>query len=335
MSLPPARAPRAQRDRGQLLVIDASRERVDISPLQGIERWLGEGDLLVFNDSATLPASLSGTAGGRSIEVRLLAAPEAGRADAVLFGEGDWRMLTEHRPAPPTLAVGDALRFHGLEATITGVSPRNPRLVSLRFDVPEDLLWPALYRAGRPVQYSYLEQPLALWTAQTVYGSRPWSAETPSAGWPFTFSLLAKLTTRGVREATLTHAAGLSSTGDPSLDALLPLPERFEIPETTVEAIRIARRVIAVGTSVVRALEGAAAAWGALRPGGGITDLRIGPDHALRVVDGLFTGMHDGTSSHFDLLSAFAPRRVLDAAYARAAEAHFLAHELGDSTLIL
>ena len=163
--------------------------------------------------------------------------------------------------------------------------------------------------------------------------------ELPSAGRPLTWSLLLDLIRRGVRIAPLTHAAGLSSTGDPDLDALLPLPERYEIPEDTALGIRktaaAGGRVIAVGTSVVRALEGCAAEHGEVIAGAGETHLRISPSHRLRVVHGLFTGLHEPTASHFHLLQAFAPPALIHEAYAHAEAAGYLGHEFGDSNLIL
>src|SRR5262249_17481681 len=142
---------------------------------------------------------------------------------------------------------------------------------------------------------------------------------------------------RGVRMATLTHAAGLSSIGDAEADAILPLPERYDIPSATVDAVEKTRasggRVIAVGTTVVRALEGAAAEG--LRPGEGLTGLRPGAGSRLRVVDGLLTGMHEPGTSHFALLTAFAPEELLLAAHRHAEAAGYLAHEFGDSALVL
>src|SRR5205823_9552386 len=130
------------------------------------------------------------------------------------------------------------------------------------------------------------------------------------------WQLLLDLRQRGVRIAAITHAAGLSSTGDPALDAALPLPERFEVPQATVDAVSKARtdggRVVAVGTSAVRALEGAAAQHrGELRAGAGETDLLLGPGYRPRVADGLLTGVHETTASHYALLQAFAPRSLL------------------------
>ncbi len=190
------------------------------------------------------------------------------------------------------------------------------------------------------MQYAYVAGPLELWHVQTRYASRPWCAELPSAGRPLTWGLLLALLRQGVALASLTHAAGLSSTGDPALDALLPLPERFEIPEETAQAILATKaaggRVIAVGTTVTRALEGCAAQHdGAVVAGPGVTDLVLRAGSRLRVVDGIFSGMHEPEASHFRLLEAFAPHDVLARAHAHAEAVGYLGHEFGDSSLIL
>jgi len=304
---------------------------------------LRAGDLLVLNDAATLPASLPGhTASGADIELRLLGGtPVVNEHElrAVLMGAGDWRTPTEHRPTPPPVATGDVLTLHGLAATVTAISPLSPRLLTVRFDQRGAALWSALYRAGRPVQYAYLERPLALWHVQSGFAARPWAAEMPSAGRPLAWDTLLAARRRGIELATLTHAAGLSSTGDPAIDAALPLPERYDLPAATIAAITHARarggRVVAVGTTVVRALEGNFATHGALRAGSGVTDLRLGPRSQLHVVDGILTGMHEAGSSHLELLSAFAARDLLGRAYAHASAAGYLVHEFGDSNLIL
>jgi len=302
---------------------------------------LHPADLVVVNDAATLPASLAAAApGGQRVEVRLAGEARGGRWRAVVFGEGDWRTRTEDRPPPPTLRSGDALEFDGrLHATVIAVSPLSPRLVDVRFDAAGSALWSALYRLGRPIQYSHLEAGLALSDVQTAYASRPWAAELPSAGWPLTWDLLLGLKRRGIALAAVTHAAGLSSTGEAALDRVLPLPERFDIPARTVAAVTKARaaggRVVAVGTSVVRALEGCAARRGGLAAGQGTTGLVVGPGFVPRVVDGLLTGFHEPGSSHLGLLRAFAPPPLLDAAYAHAAAAGYRGHEFGDSTIIL
>jgi S-adenosylmethionine:tRNA ribosyltransferase-isomerase len=138
----------------------------------------------------------------------------------------------------------------------------------------------------------------------------------------------------------VTHAAGLSSTGDPAIDACLPLPERYEIPDATVEAVEQTRtdggRVVAVGTTVVRALEGA---WvtngGRLRAGPGVTDLRLGPQSRPSVVNGLLTGLHEPGTSHFSLATALAPAGLLEAAFQHAEKCSYIGHEFGDSSLLL
>ena len=314
----------------------ADRRAADLPSL------LRPGDLLVVNDAGTLPASFSAATRAGPVEVRL-AAQGRTPADwtAVLFGPGSWRQRTEDRPAPPELRPGDALDLGpGLGAVVRRVSAVSPRLVDLRFDAAGPALWPALFRAGRPVQYSHLCGPLALWHVQTPYGSRPWAVEAPSAGRPLSVGLLQALRRRGVRLARVTHAAGLSSTGDPRLDALLPLPERYDVPVSTADAVGEARaagaRVLAVGTTVVRALEGAVTANdGHLGPGEGVTGLRIGPGFRPAVVHGLLTGLHEPGTSHFDLVSVFAEPALLRAAYRHAEARGYLGHELGDSSLLL
>jgi S-adenosylmethionine:tRNA ribosyltransferase-isomerase len=372
-SLPPARRLPEQRDGGRLMVIApgpaaSGGGRIRATSLAALPGLLAPGDLLVVNDAATLPASLRGQGpAGQPLEARLIARRHAEdeqrsdndddqdddiRFDAVLLGAGDWRTRTEDRPAPPRLAPGAIVRFAAAEAaatdalaaTVIAVSPVSPRLVTLRFHEAGDAFWNALYRIGRPVQYAHLDEALPLWAVQNVYAERPWAFEMPSAGRPLTWRLLAELRARGVDLARLTHAAGLSATGDAALDARLPLPERFAIPADTVAAIAAARargsRIIAVGTTVVRALEGAHARAGGLVPADasgitGVTDLRLSPTHRLQVVDGLLSGMHEAGESHFDLLGAFAAPALLLRANQFAAAHGFVGHELGDSTLIL
>jgi S-adenosylmethionine:tRNA ribosyltransferase-isomerase len=143
---------------------------------------------------------------------------------------------------------------------------------------------------------------------------------------------------RGVQLAYLTHAAGLSSTGDAALDARLPVGERYELNEENAQRVREARarggRVVAVGTSVTRALE-AASASGQLRAGAARTELLLGPGSVLRSCDGLLTGLHEPGTSHFSLLEAYAPRPLLEAAFQHAVQQGFQQHEFGDSCLIL
>jgi len=329
-----------RRDGVRLLVVDPESGALDSRLIPALPALLAPGDLLVVNDAATLPASLAGRdEAGRPVEARLAGSNVDGTFTAVLFGAGDWRQRTEDRPPPPVLPAGARLRFGDLVAVVAALSPLSPRLVELRFAAAGDELWAALYRQGRPVQYSYLAHELPLWAVQTAYAGRPWASEMPSAGRPLSWEILLALRRRGVRLAPLTHAAGLSSTGDPALDRALPLPERFEIPESTARLVRETRgrggRVVAVGTTVVRALEGAAALWGKLRAGAGVTDLRLGPRHRPAVVDGVLSGVHAPGESHFDLLGALAPQPLLAAACAQAEAEGYVTHELGDALLVL
>jgi len=325
----------------RLLHLDPHAGRFRDTTLTELPALLRSGDLLIVNDAATLPASLSAVApGGARVELRLLGEMEDRRWRAVLFGEGDWHLRTEERPAPPILRTGDVLQLDGLRATVLSVWYPSPRLLELRFDAEGAALWSALYRLGRPIQYAHLEAGLALSDVQTVYASRPWAAELPSAGRPLSWELLLGLKARGIALGAVTHAAGLSSTGDPALDRALPLPERYEIPVETVDAVGGARaaggRVVAVGTSVVRALEGSVARQGGtLVAGRGTTDLVIAPGFVPRVVDGLLTGFHEPGSSHLGLLRAFVPPPLLDAAYTHAEAEGYRGHEFGDSNLIL
>jgi len=305
---------------------------------------LRPGDLLVVNDAATLPASLRGFAAhGAPLEVRLAGEEEDGSWRAVLFGAGDWRTRTEDRPPPPPLRAGESIRLGDVRAAVAAVAavdPADRRLVTLAFSERSAKLWQALYGAGRPVQYSYAARALSIWDTQTAYAARPWAAEAPSAGLALTWDLLLELRRRGIELARVTHAAGLSSTGDPSLDARLPLAERYEVPAPTVVAVERARsrggRVVAVGTTTTRALEGAAASHGGrLAAGRGVTALRLGPGSTRRIVDGILTGVHETDSSHFRLLESFAPRPLLERAR-DFAEAHaYLGHEFGDVVLVL
>lgn len=334
----PARAPAPPE---RLLRIDVARSVFDDARPDDIVRLLSPGDLLVVNDAATVPASLAGrTESGAPIELRLLGSLDGPRFRAALLGRGDWRTRTEHRPPPERLLPGARISLgDGFQCIVENVDSLSERLVVVRFDREGAPLWLALHARGRPVQYAHVHEPLELWSVQTGYASRPWAVEMPSAGRPLTFDVLLRLGKRGIQVAPLTHAAGLSATGDRAIDAALPLAERYDLPAATIEAIRAARerggRVVAVGTSVVRALEGAFAREGRLVAGEGETDLVIGPGFRPRVVDALLTGMHERDASHFQLLQAFAPRELLERAYGHAEAAGYRGHEFGDATIII
>jgi len=330
--------PRAT-DSERLLDVDVATRRFRDVAITELPSLFEPGDLVVVNDAATLPASLfAESPDGERLEVRLLG-ENVDRAtfDALLFGPGDWRTPTERRPLPPRLVPGATLRFAAdLCAEVLAIDAE--RFVELRFAGDRDAFWPALYRHGKPIQYSHVSGPLELWQVQTRFAARPWASELPSAGRPLSWESLLALRRRGVGLAGVTHAAGLSSTGSSELDRRLPRAERYEIPEATCAAIERTQAaggcVIAVGTTVVRALEASAASARGLAPGPGVAELRIGPGFRPRVADGVLTGLHEPGTSHFSLLEAFAPRSLLERAYRHSLRAGYLHHEFGDSWLV-
>lgn len=331
-----ATAPRAKAGQERLLVIDPVLERYADFMIGDLPKFLRAGDALVVNDAATLPASLRAS---DELELRLMSRLDDDTWLALALGRGDQRVPTEDRAPPPALPPGTELHFgHGASARVVSVDERSPRLLRILFHQQGSELWQSLYRAARPIQYAYLREPLALWSVQTAYAARPWAVELPSAGKPLDFETLFRISAQGVTLARVTHAAGLSSTGDPELDARLPIAERYELTEGNVERLQRIRRqggrVVAVGTSVTRALE-AASESGVLRAGSQYTALILGPHSRLRVCDGLLTGLHEPKTSHFSLLQAFVPLRLLERAARHADLRGYLQHEFGDSCLVL
>jgi S-adenosylmethionine:tRNA ribosyltransferase-isomerase len=338
-----AREPVQRAPQARLLVVDA-QGRIEDLPRQRLVDRLRPGDLVIANDAATLPASLHGVhaASGRPVEVRLagrrsLAEDDVREFSAIVFGGGDFRTRTEDRPAPPVLVEGDRLVLGPLDATVLGLLG-HPRLVALRFDGTPDAIRAGLARHGRPIQYAHLARPLALWDVWTPIAAAPVAFEPPSAGFALDWRMLDAMRARGIAFATLTHAAGISSTGDAALDARLPFDEPYRIPAATARAIEAARarggRIVAVGTTVVRALEHAAARDGRVRAGSGVATQRVGRTSRLRVVDAILSGTHEPGTSHYELLRAFADDATLDRA-SRVLEARgYRTHEFGDSVLI-
>jgi S-adenosylmethionine:tRNA ribosyltransferase-isomerase len=305
---------------------------------------LCSGDLLVANDAATIPASLRGIhdRSGADIEIRLagrrsLAVDDVREFSAVAFGTGDHRTRTEDRPPPPALRAGDTLTLGPLRARVLRLLG-DPRLVELHLEGTPDAIWDGIARHGKPIQYGHLHQPLALWDVWTRVAALPVAFEPPSAGFVLDWKLLEVLRARGVGFATLTHAAGISSTGDPALDARLPLDEPYYLPERTVEAIRRTRArgrdVVALGTTVTRALEHAASTRAGLRAGAGLATQRIGGGATLRVVDAIVSGAHEPGGSHYELLRAFASDSVLARMTAELEQTGYRTHEFGDSVLL-
>jgi len=336
-----ATGPRTERDSARLLVLHGKEATFKDAVISDLPDLLQPADVLIVNDAATLPASLfAKSPSDAPLEIRLLQHLGGSDWKAVLLGSGDWRTPTELREAPERLTPGSVLRIReDFTAKVIGYGNGSGRMVTLRFSRHGVDMWTGIYASGHPIQYAYLKSDLALWSVQTAYASRPWAVEMPSAGHPLTWRILLDLKRRGIGLAWLTHAAGVSAIGDESLDARLPFTERFEIPQSAIDAIQKARltggRVIAVGTTVVRALEGCSAQnGGRLIAGAGETDLIIGPGFRRFVVDGILTGLHDPQQSHFQLLRAFADEGILRRSWQYATENSYVCHEFGDLCLI-
>jgi len=327
----------------RLLIVDRNGKFDHILRTSFVD-YLQAGDLVVANDAATMPASLQGIhlATGDSIEVRLAARSSIHAEDincfsAVVFGAGDFHTRTEDRLPPPNLEAGDLVNLGPLRATIEKLLGHQ-RLVLLRFEGSPDYVWAGLAHHGRPIQYSHVASPLALWDVWTRIAAPPVAFEPPSAGFALDWHSLSRMRGRGIDFETITHAAGISSTGDAELDRLLPLEEPYRIPEVTAHAIQRARenggRIVAVGTTVVRALEHSASQDGRVRAGEGVATQRIGPSSELRVVDAILSGTHEPGTSHYELLRAFLDEATLQRASKELDEGNYLTHVFGDSVLI-
>lgn len=344
-----------QRDDAQLLVIHADQDKtvdkanngqVDFLQRNHFTQQFKKGDVIVANAAATLPASFSGThcVTGAELELRLAQnldtqSEQFSHWKGFVFGKGDWRLPTESRTEIPKLNAGDTLCFdEGLQAEIVKFSAESERFIEIKFLANQTDLLHKIYRSGRLIQYSYHQDELDLWDGQTIFAGKPIALEAPSASFMLTWEMVLDLQSRGVQVVSLIHAAGISSTGEDELDTLLPLPEYFEIPEETAAVINRAkndgRRIIALGTSVTRALESAADHSGNVRPGSGIATMLLTPSYPRKVVTGLVTGMHEDGTSHLQLLQSFAPWKLIESAYSKAKQLGYLWHEYGDSCLI-
>jgi S-adenosylmethionine:tRNA ribosyltransferase-isomerase len=288
---------------------------------------LGAGDLLVVNSSRTIPAALTGVrSSGMQVQVR----PWVRRATG-------WDVIAV-APGPPhapvALVEGETLHFPGgFEAR---VERRRDDLTSLwRLQHVGGDGFAALLRHGEPIRYSYAGEAIDLEHLQTVYATTPGSAETPSAGRHLTWQLLLGLRRRGIETVDIVLHTGLSSTQDDAVDATHPLVEEwYSISARAAAAIGRAQRVIAVGTSVVRALETAAGRQRRVVAAQGWTSLRMGPRSPVRVCDALLSGLHEASGSHLDVVGAFLDRRLLERAYAECLTRRYLWHEFGDAMLI-
>ncbi|MDO9377773.1 MAG: S-adenosylmethionine:tRNA ribosyltransferase-isomerase [Nocardioidaceae bacterium] len=316
------------RDEVRLLV--ARPDRVEHTRFTGLAEQLEPGDLVVVNDSATVPSALDVVRpDGRPAVLHVSGPLDDGAAVGELrTPAGAERVLDA--------AAGDVLATAAGTVTLARPWPdatltRGSRL--WRLDPPA--LDAVLARHGRPIRYGYLDGDRPLVDYQSVFATRPGSAEMASAGRPFSHRLVTALVGHGVQVAPVTLHTGVSSL---ELDEA-PLPERVDVPAATARLVEAARaaggRVVAVGTTVTRALETAAWSDGHVHPFHGWTDLVLGPDRPARVVDGLVTGWHEPQASHLMLLEAVAGHDLVQRAYDEAVAERYLWHEFGDSALFL
>lgn len=296
---------------------------------------LRAGDMVVVNDSATVPGEVDADGAARGPVVLHLATP---------LEDGTW--VTEVRtPGDAARAVLDAAPGERFQAGAIGVTLVEPypragssptaagnRLWRARVDGPVE----AHLRAhGRPISYGYLPRRYPLTAYQTIFATRPGSAEMPSAGRPFTHGLVTRLVSKGVAVAPVTLHTGVSSqeAGE------APQPERFAVPDSTARLVNAVRagggRVVAVGTTVTRALESAVSDDGVVVARSGWTDRVVTPADPPRVVTGLVTGWHDPQASHLLLVEAVAGAELAQRAYEAAVAEEYLWHEFGDSALLL
>ncbi|GAA6616660.1 S-adenosylmethionine:tRNA ribosyltransferase-isomerase [Scytonema sp. NUACC26] len=324
------------RDRVRLMAIDRTINKVEHTRFDRIGEFLRPGDLLVFNSSRTLPACLNGceVPRGDCMEIRLAQhLPDDSWLVLLLCQQGD--------PFSCGLRSGMQIDFEqGLTGTVYDRDVNIPRLWKLRFSKSGTELMDLLYRLGRPVRYEYVSAPWELDYYQTVYAKEPGSAEMPSAGRAFTWKLLFDLKHQGVQTAYIVLHTGLSSYMDDALDAQHPASEEeYFISEVAAQKINQTHlnggRVIAVGTTVVRALESIADDTGKVKAEHGYTRLHITANHRLKTVDGLLTGMHEPEASHLDLLTAFLSAEKIRDSYEEAVQKQYLWHEFGDLNLIV
>jgi S-adenosylmethionine:tRNA ribosyltransferase-isomerase len=342
----PAEVRGVARDSGRLLVTTPVGHTH--SAFRDLASHFQRGDLLIVNDSATLPASLPARGAIGDFIVNL----------ATDYGGGTW--LVEPRasisqPGALPLSPGDRICMGAADdciaARLIAPYPGLPRLWFIHVDSD---LRPVMAAVGAPIRYGYVRERYPLSVYQTVFADQTCgcgSAEMPSAAYPFTARVVESLTARGVQIAAITLHTGVSSLEVESddVEAHSLYPEPFTVSARTAAAINAAkvdgRRVIAIGTTVVRALESAWDGVGVgVRAARGFTRAYIHPMRRagqgvgrapLHVVDGLLTGLHDPVTSHLAMLYALAGQDVIRAAYAEAVRAGYLWHEFGDSHLIL
>ena len=321
------------RDEVRLMVARGGNGEIAHARFRDLPDFLEPGDVLVINTSATLPAAVPARrADGTALELRFATA--APRLPGTRWWVVELRSSDGASPFRGGRAGERLTLAGGGRLEIAAPYAGGARLWLARLESTQPLQ-ELLARHGRPIRYGYIPARWPLDAYQTVWALEPGSAEMPSAGRPFTPELVTRLVAGGVYFAPLVLHTGVSS---PERDEP-PFPERYRVPAASARLVNAVRRsggrVIAVGTTVVRALESVAAADGTVEPGAGWTNLVITPERPPRALDGLITGWHEPQASHFQMLEALAGERLLAASY-RAALAHgYLWHEFGDSHLIL
>jgi S-adenosylmethionine:tRNA ribosyltransferase-isomerase len=311
------------RDGVRMLVSRAASGTVEHHAFTDLPRLLLPGDLLVVNTSRTLPAAVPA---GRDLVIHFSTA----------LADGTWLVeprIPDGASSRPNAAVaaGQLIALPG-GAELVLRRRATQRLWQARLSTA---VVPYLLRHGEPIRYSYAAQRWPLDDYQTVFGRTPGSAEMPSAARPFTPAVVTELVTRGVTIAPITLHCGVSSL-EAGED---PYPEQYDVPPATVRQVELARRsggrVIAIGTTVVRALETAARSGAAgIEPSAGWTSLVVTEDSGLRAVDGLLTGLHEPRSSHLRMLAAFHGPELLGRCYDAALSGRYRWHEFGDVHLL-
>jgi S-adenosylmethionine:tRNA ribosyltransferase-isomerase len=310
-----------ERDAVRMLVTQRAQRSHEHRSFLDLPAFAKPGDLLVVNDSATIPASLRATSADGEILKLHVATPIDSRV---------W--MAEPRA---TVRVGDELRLPegGSAVMIAPVDPERPRLWYAWFSLPLPML-AYLAKHGEPIRYGYIEERLPLADYQTLFARYPGSAEMPSAARPFTLRVLRDVRRAGAALAKITLHCGVSSFEQPER----PASERFYVSPETADAVNAAkregRRVIAVGTTVVRALE-SAVREGVVVACAGWTDLVIEPHTQLQCIDALITGFHDRGATHVSMLRAMLDDELLEDAYREAADEAYFIHEFGDVHLIV
>jgi S-adenosylmethionine:tRNA ribosyltransferase-isomerase len=290
---------------------------------------LRPGDVLVVNTSATIPAAVAIPGTGLTMHL------STERPD------GDWLIELRRNANKATLRYGggEPGQRYALpgNAHVTLLEPyTRQRLWISHLDTGEHGSVAEFLRMhGRPIHYGYVPGTWPLEAYQTVFATQPGSAEMPSAARPFSDRLVTRLVSAGVRFAPLLLHTGVAS---PEAHER-PYPEWFSVPPTTARLVTDTHaaggRVIAVGTTAVRALESAVDGAGIVRPASGWTEMIITPERGVRCVTGLLTGFHEPRASHLDMLAAITPVELLQRCYAAAVDAGYLWHEFGDVNLLL